>query len=183
MVKALDPKLLLKAKMGEALVAALFQAQGWHIERIGLEHQLAIEQRGLDGSRGSRAISDMPDLLAYQERTDGVRVVLVEVKTHKLAPPADQLERYARFDGVVIAWVSPTGIRASWVIADEQGLRVPQNSQDYKPIEHVDSLWFDESIMDDFHDMAGHLHQAKAPERTPMAMTGKWSPKRSIGSS
>lgn len=154
----------LKGRMGEALVAALFQMQGWSVERMGMEHQLHLRGLELDNSRGGKAISELPDLLVHQQRGKQLKVVLIEVKTHRQAPSAESLRRYFRFDGVLVVWVAPTGILASWILQDHD--KVPISVQDYQPIAEIPSLNLDATQLGPYDELASRLHGD--PPRRPM---------------
>src|SRR5688572_27738634 len=147
--------------MGETLVEFMLECNSWHVERLGIEHLLSIESRPVKDSIGGRVVRAMPDFVAYVEESGGLRVMLVEVKTRTQPPTSQELERYGQFDGVLIVWVSPLGMKAAWVINKDGRLVIPQGSN-FKPIEDVPSLFLDRANMPMFHRMAARLHDRQA---------------------
>lgn len=65
-----SPTNRVKGRLGEALVCALFEEQGWSVKRLGIEHQLDLAQRPLAVTLGSSSVRDLPDFLVQPRRSE-----------------------------------------------------------------------------------------------------------------
>jgi hypothetical protein len=140
---------LIKGRLGEALVTALFQQAGWQVLPFGIETFLPVG-KGRILSKNSKATQDLralPDLVVYHPQPDGtIHPYLVEVKTHLREPALEDNEQHRLIVGV---WVSPAGIQARWLGRDA-------SPNHYRRIEHVLSLDLD--TIEEFHTASARLH-------------------------
>jgi hypothetical protein len=106
--------------MGEALVKAYLEYDGWTVKSTGIEHigpDLLREAKYVLGD-----LTRIPDLLATKVAGSKVnpsthrngQAFYVEVKTQKAWIEAD-MSFYTRFGTVLLAWVSPEGLRGCWL--------------------------------------------------------------------
>lgn len=115
-----NPQRNIKGAIGEALVKAYLEYDGWTVNSTGIEHigpDLLREAQVILGD-----LTRIPDLLATKVAGSKVnptthangQAFYVEVKTQKLWHEAD-MSHYTRFGTVLLAWVSPDGLRGCWL--------------------------------------------------------------------
>lgn len=115
-----NPERNIKGAMGEALVKAYLEYDGWTVKSTGIEHIAPDLLR--EAEVVLNKFSRIPDLLATKVAGSKVnpsthangQAFYVEVKTLKRWQEAD-MSHYTRFGTVLLAWVSPDGLRGCWL--------------------------------------------------------------------
>jgi hypothetical protein len=113
---------MVKGSVGQALVERYFEYAGWSAARTGVETVVdhLMQQRDLDKGELNR----LPDLIVSKVAGSSMNPAThplgqsfyVEVKTWT-EWPADgaDLSDYTRFGTVMVVWVSPKGLMATWL--------------------------------------------------------------------
>ncbi len=130
-----------KGALGEALVRRYFEAAGWAVSSSGI--QAVVDHVGEGNAKGD--LAHLPDLVvsklagaATNPKTQPLgQAFYTEVKTlarWPAEPERKNFGRYHRWGRVLLVWVSPYGLQATWV-ADGNNAVVEE--ADFRPIATV----------------------------------------------
>ena len=129
--------------MGQALVREFFEYAGWAVSQTGLE---GVARHVLDKDLDAGDLVSLPDLLVSKvadvDVSPGTKPLgqsfYVEVKTLRKWSPGD-FARYAKWGHVLLVWVGPEGLRATWISkpGSERPRTAPVEESDFVPLPYV----------------------------------------------